>query len=235
MDENRVRLWPALAGVLLNPVETYEKLAGEERPPFLGAAFLFTGISLALALILIPKTQAYALWSLQHNPGVTPEQAAAALALTSILAVAGGVAGGLIGPWLFWVVIAGLLKLYDTLFGGKGASFGSLFAVVVYGYSPALLGLVIITLIRLAAPVANYQWVSVSLAALLPVQKTFLYFFLAQCDPFSWWSLALWGTGGALASRNKISSTLLYLLVVWLVFALIGALIAVKSAASIPG
>lgn len=228
-------MWELLWGILVNPGEAFGELLQQERPSFLAAAFLFTGISLVLALILIPKTQAYALWSLQHNPSITPEQAAAALTITSVSVVVGSVVSGLIGPWLTWLVIAGLLKLYDALFGGKGASFGSLFAVAVYGYSPALLGLVIIALIRLAAPVANYQWVSVSLAALLPVQKTFLYFFLAQCSPFTWWSLALWGTGGALASRNKISNALLYLLVIWLVFALIGALIAVKSAASIPG
>jgi len=234
MVEHRKNMWALLWGVLLNPGETFEELFVEEQPQFLTVALLFTGISLVLAVALLPKMQAYSVWSLQHTPGIAPGQLAAALPIVSVTVAVSLIAGGLAGPWVYWLAVAVLLKLYDTLFGAKGASFGALFTVAVYGYLPMLLAAIIALPLMLVTAVDNIPWTSVSLAALLPVQKTYLYFFLARCNPFTWWSLALWGIGWAKCAKNRPDNILIFLLGLWLVLSLAMACLALSKAGSIP-
>ena len=235
VSENKKSVWALLWGVLLSPGETFERMLAEERPPFLAAAFLFTGIGLVLALLLLPKMQAYSLWMLQNSPQITPEQLAAARPLIAVSVAVSLIIGALAGPWLYWLAVAGVLKLYDTLFTGKGARFGALFAVAVYGYLPIQLAAIIALPLMLVTAVENIPWTSVSLAALLPAQKTYLYFFLARCNPFTWWSLALWGIGWAKCAKARPNGILIFLFVLWLLLSLGMAAYALSKAGAIPG
>lgn len=235
MSENgRTGLWAALMGMLLNPGETFEKLFAEERPRFLATAFLFTGISLVLSLALIPKMQQLMLWTLEHTPNLTPEMIAAQRPMIPIMAVVTSIASGLFTPWLYWLAVATVLKLYDML-SAKGAAFGTLFAVAVYGFLPEFLGLLMLNIIMFFAPIQNWAWTSLSLASLLPAQKTFFYFFLTKCNPFTWWSLALWGSGYVRYAKVKSNAPLFVLFGLWLLLALVMAVYALNNAANIPG
>jgi len=234
MSENKDSLWALLWGVLVSPGETFERLSAQERPPFLAAAFLFTGIGLVLALLLMPKMQAYSLWMLQNSPQITPEQLVAARPIIGIYVAVSIIIGGLAGPWLYWLAVAVVLKLYDLL-NAKNSRFGALFVVAVYGYLPVLLSAIITLPLMLVTAVQNIPWTSVSLAALLPAQKTYLYFFLARCSPFTWWSLALWGIGWAKCAKSKPNGVLIFLFGLWLVLSLGVAAYALSKAGAIPG
>jgi len=72
----------------------------------------------------------------------------------------------------------------------------------------------------LGVPVENVERVSLSLAAFLPFQRSFLYFFLTKCSPFTWWSLILWGIGGAAALKTRPGGVTAYLFVLWFLEAL---------------
>ena len=196
-ERKKKGLWALLWEVLVSPGEAFEELVAQEQPPFLAAALLFTGIAVVLAVVLIPKMQANALWLAQNNPKVTPEQLATGRPIIAIMAAAFLIVGALVVPWLYWLVVAVLLKLYDALFGGRGTSFRALFAVAVYGFLPIQLAAIIAAPIILMTAVENMPWTSLSLAAFVNPQKTYLYLFLKQWNPFTWWSLALWGIGWA--------------------------------------
>lgn len=237
MSGNRKGMRRLLRDVLSSPAAAFDDLRAEERPPFIKAALLFTGINLAIYLLSIPKTQQYYLWMLERASGITPEMAAAQQPIMNIVAAVTCVVTGLAVPWLYWLVIGGLLKLYDTLFGGRTVSFRSLFAVAVYGYLPAFLGSVILLGIMLSAPVENWPWMSLSLAALLPAQKTFLYFFMTYWNPFTWWSLVLWGIGWTRFAGADTGQPKIYLVIfgAWLAFSLAMAFYTLSNAAAIPG
>jgi hypothetical protein len=237
MSGNNRGLFSLLWDVLSSPAAAFDSLRAEEKPPFIGAALLFTGISLVFSLLTIPKMQQYYIWMLDHAPGITPEMAAAQRPMMSAVAVVTTILTGLAVPWLYWLVVAGLLKLYDTLFGGKTVTFGALFAVAVYGYLPELLGSVILYLMILAAPVENLLWASVSLAALLPQAKTFFYFFMTHWNPFTWWSLALWGIGWTRFARVDTNKPTIYIVIfgAWLVFSVLTAYYSLGQATNLPG
>ena len=235
LSENKKGLWALLWEVLVSPGEAFEELVAQEQPPFLAAALLFTGIAVVLAVVLIPKMQANALWLAQNNPKVTPEQLATGRPIIAIMAAAFLIVGALVVPWLYWLVVAVLLKLYDALFGGRGTSFGALFAVAVYGFLPIQLAAIIAAPIILMTAVENMPWTSLSLAALLTPQKTYLYFFLKQWNPFTWWSLALWGIGWAKCAKTQPKGILIFLFALWLLLSLGMAAIALSQAAAIPG
>lgn len=220
--------------VLTSPGKAFEEIAAE--PAFLKPALVITGINLLLGIILAPKIKAFAVWMVKHGPAaVPPEQMEQVLAVASTAAAVGSVVGAVVMPWLIWLVIAGLLKVY-AMFSAKETSFKSLFAVAVYGYLPVVLGGLIATPITLSVPVENFQNVSLSLAAFLPAQSGFLYFFLRQCNPFTWWSLVLYGIGGAAATKTRPVSAATYIFVLWLLYALAaGALASIKAPAGMGG
>lgn len=232
LDQEKPNWLALLVEGLTSPGKAFEVIA-EKKPGFWKPAFLFLGLALLLTLMLIPKIQEFTLWTLKHGmTNLPPEQLPAALAMAPKVAVISSIAAVLVFPWVVWLAIAVLLKIYDAL-SSKGAPFSSLFAVAVYGYLPILIGSMIQSVICLVVPVANFQKVSLSLAAFLPVQKGFLYFFLTQCNPFTWWSLVLWGIGGAAAMKTKRSGGIMvYLFLLWLVVSLI---IAVVSNIKAPG
>ncbi|HHW41115.1 MAG TPA: YIP1 family protein [Syntrophomonadaceae bacterium] len=214
--------------VLTNPGLVFKEMV--EQPAFFKPALWACGINVLLTLVLLPKIREFTLWTLKSGVvQLPPEQLAASQNIAVIAAMAVSVLAALAGPWLLWLVIAGLLKIYD-LFGAKGTKFGTLFAVAVYGYLPVLIGKILHTAVVAGAPAENFGKISLSLAAFLPYQKSFIYFFLTGCNPFVWWSLALWGIGGAAAMRSRSSGGVFGLLFgSWFAYAVVMALYALAK------
>ncbi|MDH7576451.1 MAG: YIP1 family protein [Bacillota bacterium] len=216
-------MWRCLLGVLTTPGRAFEEIA--ERPDFLKSAFFICGASLLLALALLPKAQTAAIWMLEQNSmQIPPEQVEMLLPIMPIVTAVGSIVSALVAPWITWLLIACLLKVY-SLVSTKSASFKVFFAASVFGYLPILIGGVITTAIGTAVPVENFQQVSLSLASFLPQQKGFLYIFLGSCNPFTWWSLILWGAGGAAAMKTRSWVPTAYLFGCWAIYAVLVSLL----------
>jgi hypothetical protein len=210
--------------VLTSPGKAFEEIAAE--PAFLKPALVITGLSLIMGIALSPKVQAFTIWMLTDGPAaIPPEQREQALAIAPQVAAVSATVSAAVMPWLIWLIVAGFLKLYDV-FAGSSVSFKSLFAVAVYGYLPVFIGGLITLPIALSVPVENFQHVSLSLAAFLPAEQSFSYFFLAKCSPFTWWSLCLWGMGGAFAMKSRPGSVITYNFAWWLIYVALAAALA---------
>ncbi|RDV84716.1 YIP1 family protein [Ammonifex thiophilus] len=209
------------------PRQLFEELA--DKPSFLAMALALTAINLVLVVVALPKLQALTLHMFEQNPPpVPPEELERVRALLPKQVAIGGVASGVLFPWVIWLLVALALKIYAA-FSTKEAPYRTLFAVAVFGYLPVFLGSIIAYVLILALPVQSLPHVTLSLAAFLPQQKTLLYNFLAQCNPFTWWSLVLWGLGGAVAMRTKPSGPVLYMFGLWLLVALLLAALGTLS------
>ncbi|MEW6181809.1 MAG: Yip1 family protein [Bacillota bacterium] len=231
MSENSEKSagWPIFK-VLASPGKAFEEIAA--NPAFLKTALVICGLSLLLGIAVSPKIQEFTLLMINKNPtSIPPEQAA----IAAKAAMAASIVFAAVIPWLVWLMVAVLFKVY-AMFAGGNATFKTYFSVAVYGYLPQFIGGLIGTVLLLAAPVENFQNVSLSLAALLPAQSGFLYFFLSQCSPFTWWSLVLYGIGGAAATKTRPSGAITYIVVLWLLYALAAAALAsIKAPAGMVG
>lgn len=221
-----------LLEVIFAPDKVFPVIA--ERPRFLAVAVVFCGVGLLLAVALIPKVQAATLLLVEKQAALPPGQVEVVRRTAPTAAAVGSVVSAAVLPWVVWLVVAGLLKLHGVL-STRAASFRALFAVAVYGYLPVLIGTAIVTGMALAVPAENLPQVTLSLASFLPYQKSYLYFFLAECNPFVWWSLALWGTGGAAALGVRPGGPIAYLFAWWLVYALVSAGLAFLGAPQFAG
>ncbi|ACX53065.1 hypothetical protein Adeg_1986 [Ammonifex degensii KC4] len=205
--------------VFYAPRQVFEEIA--EKPAFLALALTLTVINLVLVIVTLPKLQALAMHIFEQNPPPLPPEELSRVrsSLPTQVAISSIIASVLV-PWIIWLLIALALKIYAA-FATKETPFRILFAVAVYGYLPVFLGSVISFFLILSLPVQSLQHVTLSLAAFLPPQKSILYHFLAQCSPFTWWALALWGLGGATAMKVKSSGPILYMFGLWLLVALL--------------
>ena len=224
MEEEKKKGWLSLlVGVLTSPGESFKHIV--ENPRFGAAAVTLTVISLISTALTIPKLQEYLLWTLENTPGLSPEDIEGLGAFTGNVAVGTAIVAAIAAPWVFGLVMAVLMKIYAAI-STKEAPFGTLYAVGIYGYVPALLGTIIANILAMFTVVENFEKVSLSLAVFSPVDSGFLYGFLSACSPFTWWSLLLCGIGGALVMKNKNSTGVVaFLLGLWLVYALIAGLL----------
>lgn len=231
MSENGgARSGPGFWQVLVGPGKAFAEMVAE--PSFLKPGLILCGLNVLAGIVLIRKIQAVTAWLLTNNPAqLPPEQLEQTLAIAPKAAAVASVASAAAAPWVVWLVIAALLKLY-AVFSTRETPFKTLFTVAVYGYLPVFLGGVVKTALLLSAPVENFYRVSLSLAAFSPAQGGFLYFFLSQCNPFTWWGLILWGIGGAAAMKTRPGGPIAYLFALWAAGALLTAtLAAIKTPA----
>ncbi|HIE13146.1 MAG TPA: YIP1 family protein [Desulfotomaculum sp.] len=218
-ENNGGRFTWRFSQVLISPAKAFEEIIA--APAFLKPALLLCAISTIAGVILAPKVRALTEWMLTQGPAALPPgEAEKALAVAPDVAAVGSVVSAAVFPWAVWLLVTGLLKLF-AMFSARETPFKALFAVAVYGYVPILLGGIVTTLVALNVPVENIQNVSISLAAFLPVEKSFWYFFLTRCSPFTWWSLVLWGIGGAAAMKTRPGALTVYLFALWVLSAMI--------------
>lgn len=227
--DGQVSGWRRVGWLLFSPGKVFPELAARH---WLKPALLLAGLNILLAIIIAPKTVAFAAWLVQQGAAqVPPEKLPQVQALAPKAALSGLFLGALVVPWVTWVLVAALLQLFAAL-SARETSFGALFTVAVYGYLPIFFRTVIANFLLLVTPLANLTTGSqLSLAVFLPPQKSFLYFFLTNCSPFTWWSLILWGIGGAAVMKARPGTVTAYLFALWLLLAL--ALAELSSLASL--
>ena len=210
-----------LVEVLTSPGAAFKEIA--ERPGFWPAAITLTIISLIINVVQLPKLQEYSRLMLEKMIELVPPEQVEILAKTMSpqYVTTTTVITALIMPWVIWLVMALLLKIFAAI-TAKEAPFRKMFAVGVYGYVPALIGGIISSIIIMFTAAENIQNVSLSLAVFSTAESGFLYYFLTACNPFTWWSLILWGIGAAAVMKEKRpTGVLIYLFAIWLVFALL--------------
>ena len=213
-------LWKKLYGVIWgSPAKTMGQIV--ERPRFWGAAAVMLIISLLLSLPILPKIREATIWSLQNAAGGVKMTAAQIDSIANYAVYSTPVLSALI-PFLLWLVIAALLKLFNAFTGDK-APFKAFFAIVVFSYLPVFIEGIIKTPLIMATSSQKMAHITISLALFLPPPDAIpgkMYVFLSQLDPFLIWSLALTALGASIAMKVSIKKTGIYLGSLWLVFAL---------------
>lgn len=222
MEETQRKSWVALlVEVLTSPGAAFKEIA--ERPGFWPAAITLTVINLIISIITLPKIQEYSQLMLEKMIETMPAEQVEMLTRTMSpgYVTTTTVIAALVMPWVTWLGIALILKLFAAI-TAQEAPFRKMFAVAVYGYVPAIIGGIISSILIMCTAAENIKNVSLSLAVFSSAESGFLYHFLLACNPFTWWSLILWGIGAAAVMKVKRSTgVLVYLFALWLVFALI--------------
>ncbi len=215
---NTLGLWQRISGVLWGgPKITFEDIIAS--PNTLGIVALLLVLNFALALPVLSKIKESTIWTIQHSPG-SVNLPAATVDMAVTWAVVVSLVGAVVGPLLMWLVIAGLLKLYNS-FSGEKVPFKCLFTVTVYSYLPVMLASIIRTVLIMLTPAQNLARVNTSLALLLPGDKIDrLYLILSQIDPFFVWSLALLVIGGSVAMKTTYKNIAVFIGVLWIVYVL---------------
>ena len=222
MDEEKGKSLAALLlEVFTSPGKAFKEIA--ERPRFLAAGITLTIINLAFSLLTLPKVQEYSLIMLEKMKEMLPPDQVETLtqSMSAQTVATTTVVGAIILPWFFWLVMAVILKIFAAV-TDKDAPFRKMFAVSVYGYVPTIISGIITSIILCFTAAENIEKVSLSLAVFSPSESGFLYYFLKSCNPFTWWSLILWGIGAAAVMKAKRpNGVLIYLFSLWLVYALL--------------
>lgn len=217
-NNHAMGLWQRICGLFWRgPKITFDDIIA--FPNTAGIVILLLVLNLALVIPVLPKIKEYAIWILQNSPdaGKLP---AGAIDMTGTAAIVTSLAGAIAGPLLMWLVIAGLLKLFNS-FTGEKTTFKCLFAVTVYSYLPVMLASVIKTALIMTTPAHNITRVSTSLALLLSGDKIDrLYMVLSQLDPFFIWSLALLVIGSSVAMKTAYQNTATFIGVLWVIYVL---------------
>lgn len=208
-------LWQRIAGVLWGgPRAAFDNIIASPRPA--GIMALLLALNLLLTLAILPKIKEFALWTIQH----TPDMPAEAMGIAAAGAVVVALVTALLGPLVMWLIIAGLLKLFNA-FSGEKAPFKAIVAVAVYSGLPVMLGSIVKTVLIMATPAQNMAGVTTSLALLLSGEENGrLYMTLSQVDPFFIWSLGLLVLGASAAMKVPVKKVGVYLGVIWILYVL---------------
>lgn len=215
-EERRLNTVQRLSGMVFNPGETLRDILA--RPYCLAAALAAIAVTLVTTVLILPKVQAFSAWQIESAaPGtVNPEDIA-------VYVTGASIGGALIAPVVIWLVWALALKFLN-MFAGNRVSFGRFFAVSVYAYVPMLLGGLVTAVMIMLSRAENLPYVTTSLAALFPgMEIGFVYMLLTRVDPFTLWTIALLGIGGAQAMQVSIRTTVGYLLVLYVLYTLASA------------
>jgi hypothetical protein len=222
-NKGNLNLWQRISGVLWGgPGKAFEDIVA--RPVIAGLSVLLLSLSFILTLPVIPKLKEFTIWYTQNNPA-TSNLPAQGISVATTWAVVAALMGSVLGPLIMWLLMAGILKLFNA-FTGEKTPFKTLFAVTAYAYLPVFLASVIKTFLVMSSPAENMGRVSTSLALLLPGDGTGrLYNIMAQVDPFSLWGVVLLAVGSSVAMKVPAVKTGTYLGILWVVYVLITGLL----------
>jgi hypothetical protein len=231
--ENEIALSPlgTLAGVVMHPRATFEKMRQAER----GHWWLVFAITvLAVILLAVATTTAQS----RMMQGFTPPQGAtipegattsgaganATLGIVRVaLALTTGIVGAIVGYLLQTVVILGL----GLVLGGK-ATFRQIFRMAAWTTLPVAVRKLIQAITSLVAGATSASGLSAALtiqeASSMPVLNTLL----ANIDIYTVWSMILLGIGVAVTSKLSKGKSVIAV-VVYMVIAL-AALLALNAA-----
>jgi hypothetical protein len=222
---SQLSVWQRITGVLFNgPRDTFAVIG--EQPRWIPPLIIVSLVSFLCTLATIPKLKEYTAYTIELQAQAAPEIAnAAATDMIVNAAVIAALIGSLVMPAILCLLYAGLLKLFNLL-AGEPAQFRQFFAVTVYSYFPILLGAVVASIMVIISPASHLEEVSTSLYLLFPPgSKGFAATLARQVDPFYLWGLVLMALGSSVISRARFTSYVIYILGIWLLFALGSALL----------
>ena len=217
---SQMSVWQRITGVLFNGSRDTFAVIGEQ-PRWVPPLIIISVVSFLCTLATLPQLKEYTAYTLELQAQAAPEIAiAAATDMIVNAAVIAALVGSLVMPAILCLLYAGLLKLFN-LFAGEPAQFRQFFAVAIYSYFPILLGAVVASIMVIISPASHLEEVSTSLYLLFPPgSKGFAASLARQVDPFYLWSLVLMALGSSVISRARFKSYAIYILGIWLLFAL---------------
>ncbi len=221
-EEKNLNMVQRLWGVVFSPGETFRDILA--RPYWLAPGLVIVALSVITIVLILPQLQAYALWETERAAPTLSEEEMAAFEGVG-MAVMGATAAfaAALAPVFIWLVSSLVLKFFN-MFVGNQTPFRRFFAVAVYAYVPVLLGGLVAAVMIMFTRVENLPYVTTSLAALFPgLEPGFTRGLLTSVDPFVFWAAALLGIGGAQAMQVNIRSIIVYLVLLWVLFAVAAA------------
>lgn len=206
------RLW----GVLVNPTETFRQV--DRQPAVFVPSLILIVITVLLMVPVLPKIQEFTRISLEKNlpPGQGPEVVEFAVKAAAV----GSLVGAAVGLLVMWLIVAALVKGFNSLTGGEGG-FKNLFAVTVLAWVPVvILGGVFGTAMILATPAENLPFASASLSLLLPKEEfgSPLFVILSSVNLFQIWSLILLSIGASVVFNTSTRKQGIFIFIVYLLY-----------------
>lgn len=218
LNNPTLSLGQRLSRIFTSPGSVFTDL--ERNHSWLAALLIIAGVSLAATLPLLSKIKAYGIIQLQQmpdNPALANPQALETAAQVTVIAT---IAGAILIPLFFALIMALLLKLCNAFTGDK-VQYRKLFSVCVYAYLPMLLSTLIGLGLGLTTPLESFGNVSTSLYLMFPPDShSFAAMLAAHVDPFLLWSLYLTALGGAILMKSEVKKVGLFVFAVWLIYAL---------------
>lgn len=222
-----------ILAVLFQPRRTFAEIAGEARSTWL-TPMLTLSLSALLSVIVsgyltsraammgeIPLPPDWQYWTpdMQNN-WMLGQQATQGPTFVYIIPFV----SALLGLWLGWLILSGLLHLGSTLLGGRGSMQGAL-NVVGWAYLPFVVRDVLRMVFML---LAGHAIVSPGLSG-FATNAVFFAQILSRVDLFFLWSAILlvigFGISDGLSKSKSIAGVIIVLLILLLVQAGLGALV----------
>lgn len=232
-DSGTLSLGQKFSLIFTSPSRVFTEL--ERNHSWLAALLVISLVSLAATLPLLSKIKAYGIIKMQQMPDNPALSSPEALDMAANAAIIGGIAGALLTPLLFALIVALLLKLFNA-FAGDKVPYRKLFSVSVYAYLPLLLSSLIGLALGLTTPAENFGSISISLYLLFPPDTyTFPALLAAQINPFILWSLYLAALGGAILMKSEVKKVGSYIFLLWLIYALASSYFGAASISNLYG
>jgi hypothetical protein len=227
-DKNKRALFNWVSGVIFTPRKIFQKISSTSFSTWLTPVLILTCIALVNALVAGRlKTQAAQIGEINYPSDFqyyTPEQQAQYLqavqstqgpvfmyVLPTIMSV--------LGVWLGWLIMGGLLHLVTTLFGGRGTTMGSMNIIAWASIPFAVRGIIQIIYMLTSKQLISYP----GLSGFSPVGEENWILFVSQIfkliDIYIIWQtlliiLGVRYTTGLSASKSFVSVAITVLIIV---------------------
>ena len=218
-------------GVIFSPRDTYAAVAA--RPRWLGIMLITVIVGAAAQYVILssPELQDAIIdqqvTAMQERGGGSDQQVAAVEAFIMRLPIIYSVAAFVLAP-LFTAIIAGILMAVFTMMMGGSGTFKQLFAVVTHSGIISMIAAIFSAILVLAGvPPSGAQPPSANLSVFVPMleETSFITIFLATINlVLVWWVISL-SIGLGVLYRRRTGPIAAALLSVYVIIALIVALV----------
>jgi Yip1 domain len=222
-------------GVLFSPKTTFEDII--RKPSWILPVILTTILSLAAVAVLNQRMnwREYMSEQIEKNPQaaqLSPEQKESRVDFGVKLTTYIVWLAGLIGPFVFVILVGGILMVAYNLLAGAGVRFSQAMAVVAHAGMTALISapvFILVVFLKSPGTIDPNNPVATNLAAFLPEEAAkWLVTLCKSIDIFTIWSLILMAIGFAAINPRKLkgakSFTIVFL--VWGMYVVIRTLFA---------
>jgi len=239
-----------IAGVFMDPTRTFESIVGRtaephptdpqrtvDRTKWWIPVIIAAVVGLAVALYTVPNIvmpqQAEVIRETVIERGGTAEQAEQAISMSSAVATPMAVVGAIVGTFVMFFVIAGILHLVAKMLGGKGA-FRNGRAIVAYSMLVSALGSIVkLPLMVVRKTLFVETGPTLFFPNLEPSDR--LYRVLTSFDFFNIWWIVLLIFGLAIAYRLPRVRVAVAVIVLWAVVAAVSSMLPAGGAFGVSG